>query len=248
MATPAWLIARPVAHRGFHGTPTGHIENTLPAVEAAVEHGYAIEVDLQLARCGEAMVFHDFTLERLTTAPGPVVHHTAAELKQAPFKDTTARMPTLVDLLEVTRGRSPLFLELKSRFDGAPRLVERVANALADYKGPVAVMSFDPAVVVKARAAIADRPIGIVAEVFGDHWEWDVLSTFQKYQYSNLNHVYETRPDFVAYNVKHLPSVPCEILHWQRGMPILTWTVRTPEQRETAAKHADQMIFEGFVP
>jgi glycerophosphoryl diester phosphodiesterase len=29
---------------------------------------------------------------------------------------------------------------------------------------------------------------------------------------------------------------------------LLTWTVRTPEQRARAARYADQMIFEGFVP
>jgi glycerophosphoryl diester phosphodiesterase len=29
---------------------------------------------------------------------------------------------------------------------------------------------------------------------------------------------------------------------------VLTWTVRTPEQRNAAIQHADQMIFEGFRP
>jgi len=248
MPAPAWLTARPVAHRGLHDAARGVIENTLPAIEAAIEKGFAIEVDLQLARCGEAMVFHDYTLDRLTQASGDVVKYEAMELRQVPFKATSARMPALPDLLARTAGRVPLFLEIKSRFDGAPRIVERVAHLLADYHGPVAVMSFDPKVVTNARAAFPRRPVGIVAEVFGDHWEWNPLSPFEKYQNSHLNHAYATCPDFVAYNVRHLPSVACETLKAQRGLPVLTWTVRTPEQRGVAAAHADQMIFEGFVP
>lgn len=245
---PDWLTARPVAHRGLHDAAAGRLENTLPAIEAAIDRGFAVEVDLQLARCGEAMVFHDFTLDRLTTATGPVVKYQAMELRQIPFRVPKIRMPALPDLLHLTAGRVPLFLEIKSRFDGAPRVVERAAHLLADYHGPVAVMSFDPAVVTAAKAAMPQRPVGIVAEVFGDYAEWNVLSPFRKYQLSQLHHVFETRPDFIAYNVKHLPSVACEVLKAQRNLPVLTWTVRTPEQRAVAEQHADQMIFEGFVP
>jgi glycerophosphoryl diester phosphodiesterase len=248
MASPAWLTARPVAHRGLHDKAAGCLENTLSAVRAAIEKGFAIEVDLQLSGDGEAMVFHDYTLERLTTGAGALTGMTAAALAAIPFQSTSDRMPTLGDLLAEARGRVPLFLEIKSPFDGVPRLVERTAALLSSYEGPVAVMSFDPAVVVNAHEAMPGRPVGSVAEMFGDHWEWNPLTPFRKYQYSHLNHAADTRPDFVAYNVRHLPSVACDTVKAQRGIPILTWTVRTPEQRETAAKYADQMIFEHFVP
>jgi glycerophosphoryl diester phosphodiesterase len=248
MGSPDWLTARPVAHRGLHDKAVGRLENTLSAVRAAIEQGFAIEVDLQISLDREAMVFHDYTLERLTTGEGKLTDLTAAALKEITFKEMSDRMPTLADLLAETRGRVPLFLEIKSPFDGAPALVERAASLLEAYDGPVAVMSFDPAVVVNAHEAMPGRPVGSVAEVFGDHWEWNPLTPFRKYQYSHINHAADTRPDFIAYNVRHLPSVACNAVKAQRGIPILTWTVRTPEQRETAARHADQMIFEHFVP
>ena len=67
-----WLVARPIAHRGYHDRSKGVIENTAPAFAAAIAGDYAIECDLQLSRDGEAMVFHDDTLDRVTEASGPV--------------------------------------------------------------------------------------------------------------------------------------------------------------------------------
>ena len=57
-----------------------------------------------------------------------------------------------------------------------------------------------------------------------------------------------TRPDFVAYYVNELPSLAPWLARNVLRCPLLTWTVRTPAQRARAAQHADQMIFEGFVP
>ena len=60
--------------------------------------------------------------------------------------------------------------------------------------------------------------------------------------------LFAARPQFLAYRVQDLttraPRLARSLLRW----PLLTWTVRTPEQREAAALHADQMIFEGFRP
>lgn len=244
---PSWLTTRPVAHRGLHDRATGLVENTLPAVEAAIHHDFAVEVDLQLAGDGEVMVFHDYTLDRLTHDTGSLIERNLVELEHVLFKEGHAHIPTLGELLYFVAGRVPLFLEVKSRFDGAPRTLARAADHLAGYEGPVALMSFDPAAVAAGHDLFPDRPIGIVAEVFGDHEEWAPLSALDKYQYANLNHAYATRPDFIAYNVRHLPSVACETLRRQYGVPLLTWTVRDEAQRLIATKHADQMIFEGFV-
>jgi glycerophosphoryl diester phosphodiesterase len=246
LSAPGWLTARPIAHRGLHGG--GLVENTVGAARAAVERGFALECDVQLSADGEAMVFHDWTLDRLTEATGPVAAKTSTELQAVRMRGTAEPIPTLRQLLATIAGQVPLFVEVKSRFDGAPRLVEAVGRELTAYLGPVAVMSFDPKVVEAAHALRPPRPVGIVAEVFGDTEGWAGLSAFDKWQLTNLNHAYATRPDFVAYNVKHLPSIPAETLKAQRGLPILTWTVRSEADREVAAKHADQVIVEGFVP
>jgi len=140
-----WLTARPIAHRGLHDAAAGVIENTASAFRAAVTGGYGIECDLQASADGEAMVYHDETLGRLTDGDGRLDRMPAAALKCIAFKATADRMLALGELCDLVAGRATLLLELKSRFDGDQRLARRTATVLAGYRGPVAAMSFDPA-------------------------------------------------------------------------------------------------------
>src|ERR1700681_738035 len=126
-----WLIARPVAHRGLHDARNGIIENTPSAVAAAINAGYAIEVDLQITADGEAMVHHDAALGRLTEGSERLADLRAEALKRVAFKDTADRMLTLGELVDLVGGRASLVLELKSHFDGDCRLVARTAAVLA---------------------------------------------------------------------------------------------------------------------
>ena len=90
------------------------------------------------------MEHHDDALGRLTHGEGRLDRMDATQLAAVGFKTTPDRMMTLKDLLDLVAGRSALFVELKSRFDGDPRLPARVAEVLTSYAGPVGVMSFDP--------------------------------------------------------------------------------------------------------
>jgi glycerophosphoryl diester phosphodiesterase len=248
MRAPDWLTARPVAHRGLHDRARGIIENMPAAVSAAAAANFGIEVDIQLTADGEAMVHHDDALGRLTEGSGALKDKTAAQLKQVVFKDTTDRMMSLGDLCTLVAGRVPLVIEVKSHFDGDRQLVARMADVLASYTGPVVGMSFDPDQVLALREKMPQLPRGIIAERRYDDGEWAGLTPAQRAGMLYLRHGFRTRPHFVAYWVNELPSLAPWIARNIFGCPLLTWTVRTPEQRERAARYADQMIFEGFVP
>lgn len=245
MAAPEWLTARPIAHRGLHDPAAGIIENTASAANAAIANGYAIETDVQLSADGEAMVFHDDTLERLTQGHGAVAGKTAAELREIAFQKTADRMPTLGEYCDLIAGRAPLIVEIKSRFDGDLRLVRRVTEILKPYAGPVAAMSFDPEPVAALRHLARDLLRGIVAEWRYDHPEWKFLTAGQRRNLSLMLHARHSRPQFVAYCVDDLPS-PVSAIARSLSLPLLTWTVRTDAQRTRAGRYADQMIFEGF--
>ena len=103
-----WLVARPIAHRGLHSKSKGIIENTPSAFEAAIKGDYAIECDVQLTADGEAIVFHDDDLDRLTEAKGPVKALTTQALQKVKLKATSDRMQTLAELLEQVEGRATL--------------------------------------------------------------------------------------------------------------------------------------------
>jgi glycerophosphoryl diester phosphodiesterase len=245
LARPDWLIARPIAHRGLHDAAAGRIENTASAALAAVEGNYAIECDVQISADGEAMVFHDDDLDRLTEGHGPVAALPAAELKRVAFRKTADRMMTLGDYCDLIDGRATLVVEIKSRFDGDRRLAERVVRILNAYNGPTAAMSFDPWPVGVVRNMAPGIFRGIVAERHYTHAEWNFLTPRQKLNLSWMLHAPASRPQFIAYHVNDLPAaVPS--FGRALGLPVLTWTVRTDAQRQIAKRNADQMIFEGF--
>lgn len=243
-----WLTARPIAHRGLHDAARGVIENTAPAFRAAIEGNYAIETDLQISADGEAMVHHDDALGRLTQGHARLADLTAAQIKAAPFKATSDRVMTLGELCDLVAGRTTLVIELKSRFDGDRRVAERAAAVLAGYRGPAALMSFDPLLVETVRAVAPGLPRGIVAEAHYGHQEWNGLSAGEKRRLAWLLHAPQTRPQFIAYGVRDLPSLAPLIGRLVFGRPLLTWTVRTAQDRATAERWASQMIFEGFRP
>ena len=246
MGKPSWLTARPIAHRGYHDRDAGRIENTIPAAEAAIARGFAIECDVQLTRDDVPIVFHDDTLDRLTEATGPVASRTLADLKAITLRGTDARIPTLDEFLAVIAGRVPLFAEFKSRFDRNRRLEEVAAPALATYAGPLAVMSFDPASVLALKKLAPGLPRGMVADSFtGD--EWKPIPALRRMSLRHLAAAPLVAPSFIAYGVHDLPADgPLLLRHL--GTPLLTWTVRTEADRATARRYADQVIFEGFDP
>jgi glycerophosphoryl diester phosphodiesterase len=245
---PAWLTATPIAHRGLHDRAAGIPENTLAAAKAAITGGYAIECDVQLSADGEAMVFHDEALGRLTGAVALVAETRADALAALSVAGSPETIPTLPAYLAAIAGRVPLVVEVKSRFTGDLRLVERVAAIVSGYDGPVAVKSFDPALIAAFAGLAPDIPRGIVGETAQDDPAYALMPESLRRSLSDLLHLGASRPDFLSWRVDDLPCAATYLCRHLGRMPLMTWTVRHPDQRQRAQEHADQMVFEGFRP
>ncbi len=250
---PNWLMGRPIAHRGLHDAGAGVIENTGRAAEAAIAQGYSIECDVQMSVDGEAFVFHDFTLERLTTATGRVDQTSAAALAAVTLRGGD-RIMTLEAFCRLINRRVPLICEIKSRFDGDLRLAERVAAVTTAYAGPMALKSFDPAIMAhlhknRRHLRIRYTPLGMVAQASYDDpgCDWSHLDDDAKFALANFLHYRETVPDFLSYCVDDMPDAVPFLCRSGIGIPVMAWTVRTEEHLAAARQWADQMIFEGGV-
>jgi glycerophosphoryl diester phosphodiesterase len=239
-----WLTARPIAHRGLHDAASGVIENTPSAFRAAMAGGYGIECDLQISADGEAMVHHDDALGRLTEGAGRLDTMTAAALRHVLFKSTTDRMLALGELCDLVGGRSTLVIELKAGFAGDARLATRTADVLASYRGPAAVMSFDPGLVAALRNLAPSLTLGLI----GMRRDAGAPIGAQVSALRYLRQALAARLQFLAYRVADLTSAPPLLARHVFRWPVLTWTVRSHEERARAATYADQMIFEGFRP
>ncbi len=247
-AAPAWLVAAPIAHRGLHDRRAGRIENSLAAAAAAISRGFAIECDVQRTADGEAVVFHDTDLRRLTGRDGAINGLTAAEAADTTLDGSADRIPSLAMLLDLVAGRVPLICEIKSGFDGDLGLADRVIDLVRAYGGPLAIKSFDPAVIRHLRQRGATRPLGIVTGARFEGDEWRDLGPAFRAELAALMHFPETRPDFLSFAVDDLPHAAPSLCRAALGMPVMTWTVRDAWQRQKAAAFADQMVFEGFLP
>ncbi|MGO8738449.1 glycerophosphodiester phosphodiesterase family protein [Rhodoblastus sp.] len=241
----SWLIARPIAHRGLHDPERRIAENSLGAAQAAVAGGYGIECDVRLSRDGKVFVFHDEKLDRLTEAFGAFRGRDAHELAHIALQGGEM-IPTLAAFLAAVAGAVPLIVELKSDSFGDVTLADAVAAELADYHGPVALKSFDPAPIAALRAGAAPWPLGIVAQSDYEDEEFDRLTPAQWEEVTRFTHAGATRPDFLSWRAADLPAPVVEVFRACAGLPVMSWTIRSPQQAETARKHADQIVFEGF--
>jgi glycerophosphoryl diester phosphodiesterase len=241
---------RPIAHRGLHDAAKGIIENTTAAFEAAIAKGYGIECDVRPAACATPMVFHDLTLDRLVEAEGLIARHEAPALKRLAYRNVKGAMLDLAELFELVGGRVPLLVEIKSEWEAPDaRYLKAIAKAAQSYNGPVALMSFDPAVMVGIRELAPDIPRGIVSGQFAaDCWWRDQLGPQRAHDLSNLLESGPAAPDFYAYDVNALPTPVTRFAREVEGLPLFTWTVRSEEQRATAERWADAPIFEGYEP
>ena len=230
---PFLLAAAPIAHRGLHGD--GRVENSRAAFEAALAAGHGIELDVQASGDGEAMVFHDALLDRLTEDIGPVADRTAAELSAIELRGSEDRIPSLGEVLRLIDGRVPLLIEVKARRRRAAGLARAVARALDGYRGPVGVMSFNPGVPhwFERHAPAVLR--GLVVTEEGKRGLRGRLERLASIPWAD--------PDFLAYDIRDLPSRFAAAFR-ASGKPVFTWTVRSENDRARAAANADQVIHE----
>lgn len=223
----AKILARPIAHRGLHDAGRGVIENSLAAAEAAIAGGFGIECDVQLSADGEAVVFHDEGLDRLTSETGPVSGRTAAELEAIGLKGGAGgKIPTLAAFLAFIAGRVPLVIEIKSLGDADFRLASRAVALAATFRGPLTLKSFDPVVMAQCRALGATCPLGLVGPEHPggappqDHY------------------------DFLSWSIDELGAARAA----HPAKPLMSWTVRTKDQHDLAANLGAQIVFEKYRP
>jgi glycerophosphoryl diester phosphodiesterase len=228
-----FLTARPFAHRGLHGA--GVSENGMAAFDAAIAQGLGIECDVRLSHDGVAIVFHDATLTRMTGRHDPVAGLTAEDLGRRTLPDGGG-IPTLSALLTRCGGTTPLLVEIKVDGKAVDALCRAVANDLTRWPGaPVAVMSFNPMVGHWFARHAPYQPRGLVVTQRG--------KTPLRGRIERTLALWSAKPDFIACDIRDLPS-PFATRARQRGLPVLSWTVRSEEQHQCAGRHADQIIFE----
>lgn len=250
MTLPTAFFDAPITHRGLHDREAGVIENSMPAFEAAIAAGYGIELDVQLTKDHQPMVFHDYDMARLTGEAGPIQMRDANTVRAMTLTDSDDTIFDLSDVLSLVAGRVPLLIEIKDQDgDMGPNVgpLERaVAQALSTYDGHAAVMSFNPYSTTLMGELCPNRPRGLVTSNFVTK-AWDPLSEKTRERLRAIPDYDGSGACFISHDRKDLDSDRVAELKDQ-GAQVLCWTIKSQKQADAALKVADNITFEGFIP
>ncbi len=250
MALHPDFLRLPLAHRGLHDATRGTVENSSTAFQAAIAHGYGIELDLQLSADAVPVVFHDHCLERLTKEKGAVAMRTRKQLSEIVLSGGSDTVPSLSEVLALINGRVPLLVELKDRdgrlSPGDNALPAAVAKVLTGYKGPLAVMSFNPFSMGAFVKFAPDIPSGLVVSAFTSQ-NWPLIDKETRSELAAVSQFETAQASFVSCKLSELRSSRIMELR-AKGIPVLCWTVSSAGQEAVARQAADNITFEGFLP
>lgn len=243
------FITVPLAHRALHDVTDGRPENSRAAIVAAINAGYGIEIDLQFSTDGRAMVFHDYHLSRLTDANGPIAMQTAGDLAKIPLAGGDGEtIPELDEILALVGGRVPLLVEFKDQ-DGAMGtnigpLETVAAAALAQYRGPLAVMSFNPNSVVELARLLPNTPRGLITCAFTAD-DWPLINAATREHLATIPDYARSRASFISHQITDLKNPRIAALK-SAGADVLCWTVKSHSDEIAARKIAQNITFEGY--
>lgn len=231
---PFW--GRNFAHRGLHSRDRSVPENSLKAFELASAAGYGMELDVQLTRDGQVVVFHDDDLRRVCGVEGKVWDYTFSELQKFPLCGTEERIPLFSDVLNTVRGRGAIICELKN----GPRnreLCKKTYDLIAAYTGEICIESFNPFIVSWFRFHAPELLRGQLAT---DSYEG--RGALQSFLLRNCLFNWAARPQFIAYKLVKRPLAVrfSELL----GAMRVAWTSHEPRSE----KGQDAVIFEFYKP
>lgn len=232
------------AHRGLHSDTVP--ENSLEAFSSAVEAGYGIELDVRVSSDGELMVFHDDTLDRMTSESGNFEERSAEELKKIKLAGTENTIPTFREVLKLVDGKVPLLVEIKE-FNGGYRATEKTAEILKEYKGPFIVESFNPLALGKLKKLAPEFMRGFLSQDFS------TSKKHRSFKYAILKNLLfncVACPDFIAYrhsdyNVRIMKFMR---KHYKKT-PLIAWTVESAEDDDLAIENGfSGIIFQYYRP
>lgn len=250
LSLPDAFLNRPLAHRGYHGVSKGRPENSAAAIAEACNQGYGVELDVQLAADGVAVVFHDYTLDRTTTETGDVCNRSSRELAQIPLRHGAGTIPLLSEIPSIASLDCPLLIELKDQAAQGGRaankgLVQAVARSLEGYSGPIALMSFSFEIVRSLARIFPDIPRGLTSERKLPGVEMPTSDVMESRDRLRMEILEQTGASFVSHDFRDLND-PFVKMVKDSGRSVLCWTAKSPEDEAAARRIADNITFEKY--
>ncbi|MBQ9103825.1 MAG: glycerophosphodiester phosphodiesterase [Clostridia bacterium] len=231
----SWLLTKPIAHRGLWGESVP--ENSTLAYERAAEKKIPIEIDIHLTSDGNLVSFHDDNLLRMTGKDSLIWNKSLSELKALRLNGTNYTIPTLNEVLEIAKGKSPILVEFKNQ--PSKEFLEKAINVLKEYKGEFAVQSFNPFYIIKTKKLAPHFIRGVLTDP-----NTEITKKTTRWAISKMPFNFLAKPDFISCNFNSLPLPQKKV----KDKALLAWTLTSKEDYEKIKDKCDNIIYELFTP
>lgn len=240
---PSWEAFKgyAYAHRGYFDNQSDAPENSMKAFHQAVNHGYGIELDVQLSKDGIPVVFHDESLIRVCNAKGNVGDYTFQELQEFRLYNTQEKIPSFSQVLDLVKGRVPLIVEIKCE-DGKTDVCEGAYKLLKDYKGTYCIESFHPFALYWFRKKCPQIVRGQLSTYF--YMSGDRRKVMWCMGHLLFNFI--GKPDFIAYDALYVNECSRRLCRDFYDSLSVAWTITSQMQLDIMKEYYDLFIFEGF--
>ena len=235
------LLKCDYAHRGMHGE--GIPENSLAAFSRAVEHGFGIELDVQLSADGVVMVFHDYNLKRMTGCNKLLSDLTYEELRKLFLNGGNEKIPTLSEVLELVCGRVPILIELKGEKTDVS-LCPKVDDIMSGYNGAYCIESFNPLLTAWYARNKKDVYRGILISNICKNKNFSLTSFLLNLMVLNCL----ARPNFISYDGRYKKMLSVRLSVGLFKADRFVWTARNKDEYFILKKEKACVIFEGCIP
>ena len=228
------------AHRGYHNGILP--ENTCGAFENAKNHGYGMELDVQLTKDEELIVLHDFSLLRAAGIDKQVDQCTYEKIKNLKVFDSEAEIPTFEEVLKLIDGQVPLIIEIKQKGMDC-KVCAKTWKYLRHYQHDYVVESFNPMAMMWFKQ---NHPEVLRGQLSCSYDDDKTMNPILKFCLKNLLTNFLSRPDFIAYKVNErsnlINQLHCHLFHTQQ----VYWTVKDKQTYDQVKNDENIIIFENF--
>ena len=213
------LTQKIIAHRGIYDN-IQIPENTLLAFKEALKHNLPIELDIHLTKDNKLVVFHDYTLERMTNQKLTIELLQIKDLENITLLNCKEKIPTLKEVLNLVNGKVPLLIEVKCK-TSEKTIIETLLNELNNYNGKVYIQSFNPKLVKILKRRKTRYKIGLLINKNTNKKIWKIIN----YPYLYIKYI---KPDFISIHKSLIQKK--YIQKYTNKIPILLWTINSNEE------------------
>lgn len=231
------------SHRGFGNAAP---DNSLEGIQLAMKSQFdGVDMDGQYTQDGVLIIFHDLSVDRLTTDTGRVGEKTLEQMKKLDlglkygngFQNSFP--PTFEEALQATLGKGVLMVELKVPGIKKTGIEEKAIEIIQKYKAhdSVYLSSFNPLVLYRLKKL--DPKVKTVFIFMDTNWNEDLIKEIKKGDLVNLPFYLRSelfrrairkiiKPDLLSVN----HEVDEGTIHTlkEKGWPIFLWTTNNEER------------------